>query len=86
MRRQAKHPVLAGPFGWQVGETRNADTVNRFDETGREEGKRDRLIHFSDAAALARCDAFRGFYCISAKFIEPTASTGNRCDKDGASL
>jgi len=83
MGGKAKHLVLLGPCGGQVGEAGNAhamrkSTVNRrFDEIGREERKRDRHIDLADAAPLAFGNCFGGGYPVSCKFIEPTASAGN---------
>jgi hypothetical protein len=64
MGGKAKHLVLLGPCGGQVGEAGNAhamrkSTVNRrFDEIGREERKRDRHIDLADAALLAFGNSF----------------------------
>jgi hypothetical protein len=44
LRSQAEHLVLAGPFGWQVGEADNSHAMREppvdggLDEIGREEG------------------------------------------------
>jgi hypothetical protein len=46
LRSKTEHLVLAGPFGWQVGEAvkshpmREASVDGGLDEIGREEGKR----------------------------------------------
>ena len=40
---------------------------SRFDEIGREEGKRDRHIHLADAAALTLRNGFRGCRRIRGK-------------------
>jgi hypothetical protein len=83
MGGKAKHLVLLGPCGGQVGETGNAhamwkSTVNRrFDEIGREERKRDRHIDLADAASLAFRNCFGAGYPVSCKLIEPTASASN---------
>jgi hypothetical protein len=83
MGGKAKHLVLLGPCGGQVGEAGNAhamrkSTVNRrFDEIGREERKRDRHVDLADAAPLALRNCFRSGYPVSCEFIEPTASAGN---------
>ena len=83
MGGKAKHLVLLGPCGGQVGEAGNAhamrkSTVNRrFDEIGREERKRDRHIDLADAAPLAFGNCFGGGYPVSCEFIEPTASASN---------
>ena len=83
MGGEAKHLVLLGPCGGQVGEAGNAhamrkSTVNRrFDEIGREERKQDRHINFADAAPLAFRNCLGGGYPVSCQFIEPTASAGN---------
>ena len=66
LRSKAEHLVLAGPFGWQVGEAGNSHAMREppvdggLDEIGREEGKRDCHIHLADAAPLALGDAARG--------------------------
>jgi hypothetical protein len=86
LSRKAKHLVLLGPFGGQVGEAGNAHTMRkstvnrRFDEIGREERKRDRHIDLADAAPLAFRNCFGGSYPVSCKFIEPTASAGDSGD------
>ena len=83
MGGKAKHLVLLGPCGGQVGEAGNAhamrkSTVNRrFDEIGREERERDRHIDLADAAPLAFRNSFGRGSDVSGKFIEPTASAGN---------
>ena len=83
MGGKAKHLVLLGPCGGQVGEAGNAhamrkSTVNRrFDEIGREERERDRHIDLADAAPLALRNCFGGGYPVSCEFFEPTASASN---------
>src|SRR6202140_3653084 len=90
LRSKAEHLVLAGPFGWQVGEAGNSHAMREpavdggLDEIGREEGKRDCHIHLADAAPLALSDAFRGCRFLGDKFLEPTAPAGDRCDQGGA--
>jgi hypothetical protein len=74
MGGKAKHLVLLGPCGGQVGEAGNAhavrkSTVNRrLDEIGREERKRDRHIDLADAAPLAFSNCFGGGYPVSREF------------------
>ena len=59
MPRKAKHLVLLGPFGRQIGEASNAHAVRQgaidcgFDEIGCEESQRDCHVDFAGAAALA---------------------------------
>ena len=90
LRSKAEHLVLAGPFGWQVGEAGNSHPMREppvdggLDEIGREEGKRDCHIHLADAAPLSLGDAVRGCRFRGDKFIEPTAPAGDRCDQGGA--
>jgi len=90
LRSKAEHLVLAGPFGWQVGEAGNSHAMREppvdggLDEIGREEGKRDCHIHLADAAPLSLGDAVRGCRFRGDKFIEPTAPAGDRCDQGGA--
>ena len=90
LRSKAEHLVLAGPFGWQVGEASNSHPMREppfdggRDEIGREEGKRDCHIHLADAAPLALGDAVRGCRFLGDKFIEPTTPAGDRCDQGGA--
>ena len=87
---KAEHLVLAGPFGWQVGEAGNSHAMREpavdggRDEIGREEGKRDCHIHLADAAPLSLGDAFRGCRLLGNKFIEPPAPAGDRRDQGGA--
>src|SRR6202023_3765289 len=77
LRSKAEYLVLAGPFGWQVGEAGNSHAMREpavdggRDEIGREEGKRDCHIHLADAASLALGDAFRGCRFRGDKFVEP---------------
>lgn len=84
--------MLPRPLRRQIGEARNPHAVresavnSRFDEIGCEKGERDRHIHFADAAALAFRDALCGCSCVRGKFLEPTASAGNRGDQQGASF
>ena len=91
-RRKAEYPVLPRPLRRQIGEARNPHAVresavnSRFDEIGCEKGERDRHIHFADAAALAFRDALCSCSCVRGKFLEPTASAGNRRDQQGASF
>ena len=65
MGGKAKHLVLLGPRGGQVGEAGDAhamrkSTVNRrLDEIGREERERDRHVDLANTAPLALRDAFR---------------------------
>ena len=74
------------PFGGQVGEASNPHAMrqppfdSRLDEVRCKEGKRDRHIHFSDAALLPLGDGLRSCCCISDQFLEPTAAAGDRCD------
>jgi hypothetical protein len=90
LRSKAEHLVLAGPFGWQVGEAGNSHPMREppvdggLDEVGREEGKRDCHIHLADAAPLSLGDAVRGCRLVGDKFIEPPAPAGDRCDQGGA--
>ena len=83
MGGKAKHLVLLGPCGGQVGEAGNAhamwkSTVNRrFDEIRCEERKRDRHVDLADAAPLAFGNSFGGGRNVSCEFIEPTASASN---------
>ena len=90
LRGKAEHLVLAGPFGWQVGEAGNSHPMREppvdggLDEIGREEGKRDCHIHLANAAPLSLGDAVRGCRFRGDKFIEPTAPAGDRCDQGGA--
>ena len=85
LRSKAEHLVLAGPFGWQVGEAGNSHPMRELpvdgglDEIGREEGQRDCHIHLADAAPLALGDAFDVRVCILHQLVEPTASPGDRC-------
>src|ERR1700745_89930 len=64
MGGKAKHLVLLGPCGGQVGEAGNAHAMRkatvhrRLDEIGREERKRDRHIDLADAAPLAFGNCF----------------------------
>ena len=66
LRDEAKHLVLARPFGWQIGKTDDAHSVREptfnsgFDEMGCEEGERDHHIDLSYAAAFSR----RNCLCI----------------------
>jgi hypothetical protein len=84
--------VLFGPFGGQVGEASNPHAMrkppvdSRLDEVRCKESKRDRHIHFSDAAAFSLGDACRSCCCISNQFLEPTAATGDRCNQCCASF
>ena len=83
MGGKAKHLVLLGPCGGQVGEAGDAhamrkSTVNRrFDEIGREERERNRHIDLADAAPLAFRNCFGRGRDVSYKFIEPLPSAGN---------
>jgi hypothetical protein len=90
LRSKAEHLVLAGPFGWQVGQAGNSHPMREppvdggLDKIGREEGKRDCHIHLADAAPLSLGDAVRSCRLLGDKFIEPTAPAGDRCDQGGA--
>ena len=89
LRSKAEHLVLAGPFGWQVGEAGNSHAMREPPVDGgldeiREEGKRDCHIHLADAAPLSLGDVVRGCRFRGDKFIEPTAPAGDRCDQGGA--
>jgi hypothetical protein len=59
VRGKAEQFVLPGPYGRQICEASDAQAElqsafdGRFDETGREEGKRDRHVYFADAAVLS---------------------------------
>jgi hypothetical protein len=59
VRGKAEQFVLPGPYGRQICEASDAQAGRqsafdgRFDETGREEGKRDRHVYFADAAVLS---------------------------------
>jgi hypothetical protein len=59
LRSKAEHLVLAGPFGWQVGEAGNSHPIREpavdggLDEIEREEGKRD-LASQEDSLPLLR--------------------------------
>ena len=58
-----------------------AATLNSgFDEVRRKEGKRDRHVDFSDAAAFALRKGFSGCGWIGGEFIEPTTSSGNNAE------
>ena len=90
LRSKAEHLVLAGPFGWQVGEAGNSHPMREppvdggLDEIGREEGKRDCHIHLADAAPVSLGDAVRGCRLLGNKFIEPPAPAGDRRDQGSA--
>jgi len=62
---KAENLMLLGPFGGQVGEASNPQAIrqppvdSRTDEVRCKEGKRDRHIHFSDAALFSLGDACR---------------------------
>jgi len=83
MGGKAKHLVLLGPCGGQVGEAGNAHAMRkstfnrRFDEIGREERKRDRHIDLAHAAFLACCDMLYVGYRARDELIEPTTAA---CD------
>ncbi len=83
LRSKGEHLVLAGPFGWQVGEAGNSHPMREppvdggLDEIGREEGKRDCHIHLADAAPLSLGDAVHGCRFRGDKFIEPTSSASS---------
>ena len=83
---KAENLVLLAPFGGQVGEASNPHAMrkppvdSRLDEVRCKESKRDCHIHFSDTALFPLRDVPRSCCCISDQFLEPMASTGDRCD------
>src|SRR6476469_6830187 len=89
---KTKHLGLTGPFRGQVAEARHSQSVSKtpigggLNEIGCEEGKRDCLIDLSDAAALAARDGFGTGLGIGHEFLEPAASTRNRCEQQRAAF
>ena len=90
--RKPEHLVLTGPFGRQVGEADYSHAMRKpsfdrsLDEVGREEGKRDCHIDLTDAAAVARRDAFGICPRVRDELVEPAAAAGNRGDEESAVL
>ena len=64
LRVEAKHQVLARPFGRHIAQPDNSHSVWKpsldgcLDEVGREEGERDRHVDLPRSASFAVCDAF----------------------------
>jgi hypothetical protein len=64
LREEAKHLVLARPFGRQIAKTNDAHSVRQpafnsgLDEVGCEEGEGDHHIDLAYAAAFSRRDCF----------------------------
>ncbi len=92
LRVEAKHQVLARPFGRHIAQPDNSHSVWKpsidgcLDEVGREEGERDRHVDPPHTASFAVCNAFGIRSRIGHEFIEPSAPPRNRCDQECAVL
>ena len=94
MGGKAKHLVLLGPCGGQVGEAGNAhamgkSTVNRrFDEIGREERERDRHIDLSNAPATISASQCRPRAIAAMSVARVSARIGRRscADKEAGTM
>ena len=92
LRVEAKHQVLARPFGRHIAQPDNSHSVWKpsingcLDEVGRKEGERDRHVDLPHTASFAVCDAFGIRSRIGDEFIEPSAPPRNRCDQECAVL
>jgi hypothetical protein len=92
LRVEAKHQVLARPFGRHIAQPDNSHSVWKpsingcLDQVGREEGERDRHVDPPHTASFAICNAFGICSRIGDEFIEPSAPPRNRCDQECAVL